>query len=203
MWPYKRGIKANSTGSFVNEYSKLADRPPVYPGDLETVKKWLRSIHPRSIQEAEQAYIDQVDDLVPVQPKIRQSKFRSSFRKVLEKSGIFHQWSITERFFRRKPRGFYDIEKDGTYWQNEDRIETCASVVISVIGLFMLISPMWILEYLGGTAGRLGIITGFITFFFITVMFLTTAKVFDALVAAAAYSAVLVVFLQIGSNSTV
>lgn len=196
--------KANSIASFVNNYSQLVNRPPVYAGDLETVKKWLKNNHPGSIHKPERAYIDQDDDLIPVQPKIRQSKFRSLFRNFLEKSGVFNQWGFMEKLFRRKPHGFYDIEKeDGTYWQNESKIETYASVVISVIGLVMLISPIWILEYVQGTAGRLGIITGFISVFFMTVIFLTTAQVFDALVAAAAYSAVLVVFLQLGPNSGV
>lgn len=196
--PQKRRVKANSPDSFVNEYAQLVDRPPVYPDDLKEVKKWLQNVHRGAIQPVERAYIDKDDDLIPVQPKIR-----SSFRNFLEKSRLFLGWGFMKEIFGRTPTGFYDVEKDDTYWQNDSRLESFASVIISVIGLIMLVGPLWILEYVVGTPGRLGIITGFITVFFIIVLLLTTARVFDALVAAAAYSAVLMVFLQLGSNSAV
>jgi preprotein translocase subunit SecD len=58
-----------------------------------------------------------------------------------------------------------------------------------------------VLEVFTGSSPKvkLGIITGFIALFFVLVAVATTARLFDALAAAAAYSAVLMVFL--GTNS--
>lgn len=168
----------------------------MYPDDLETVKKWLKISRPSSIEGVEQGYIDFDDDLIPIRPKVR-----SPFRNFLEKSNVLLKSSILKRYFGRNPSGFYDFERDGTYWQNDVRIEKFASVVIALIGLVMLVGPLWILEYVRGDADRLGIITAFITAFFIIVLLLTTARTFDALVAAAAYSAVLMVFLQLGTST--
>jgi hypothetical protein len=62
----------------------------------------------------------------------------------------------------------------------------------------MLIGPLWWLNFVTVQEKRLGIITGFIVVFFALLVVATTAKVADALAAAAAYSAVLMVFLQLG-----
>lgn len=43
----------------------------------------------------------------------------------------------------------------------------------------------------------MGIITGFIVIFYLLVVVATTAKLFESLAAVAAYSAVLMVFMQI------
>lgn len=64
----------------------------------------------------------------------------------------------------------------------------------------MLIAPLWILEAVHDPTNQLAIITGFIALFFFVVKVATNAKVFESLAAAAAYSAVLMVFLQLGNN---
>jgi preprotein translocase subunit SecD len=58
------------------------------------------------------------------------------------------------------------------------------------------VGPLWILAEVSNPMHRLGIITGFIALFFVLVKVATRARIFDALAAAAAYSAVLMVFLQ-------
>lgn len=61
----------------------------------------------------------------------------------------------------------------------------------------MLIGPIWALDKVGPNDIRLGIISGFIIVFYILVGIATTAKIFESLAAVAAYSAVLMVFMQI------
>lgn len=60
----------------------------------------------------------------------------------------------------------------------------------------MLVGPLWILSSVSGIPHRLAIITSFIGTFFLLVKIATRARILDALGAAAAYSAVLMVFLQ-------
>jgi hypothetical protein len=76
---------------------------------------------------------------------------------------------------------------------------------MAVVGLGMLIAPLWILVKIGQNEAsvKLGVITVFIVVFFLLVSIATMARVFDALAATTAYAAVLMIFLQLGgSNGT-
>jgi cell division protein FtsX len=61
----------------------------------------------------------------------------------------------------------------------------------------MLIGPVWALVYLEPIAYRLAVISIFMTLFLIVVA-LSSSRLIESLAATAAYSAVLVVFLQAG-----
>jgi hypothetical protein len=85
------------------------------------------------------------------------------------------------------------------HYSCDDRIDMYLGVTIVVLGSSMLIAPLWTLAYTEGMKQRLGVITGFIVLFLGLVSFTTIAKPFESLAAAAAYSAVLAVFLQSGN----
>jgi hypothetical protein len=74
-------------------------------------------------------------------------------------------------------------------------MEKVSTAVISVVGISMLIGPIWALAFIGPIEWRLGVISGFIVIFFV-VLAVTISRLYEALAATAAYSAVLVVFLQ-------
>ena len=80
--------------------------------------------------------------------------------------------------------------------QDDKKFETLAARVVVCLAMLMLVGPLWILAKVEGTAKRLAIITSFIGLFFVMVKFATRAKTAESLVAAAAYSAVLTVFLN-------
>ena len=73
-----------------------------------------------------------------------------------------------------------------------------------LLGLFMLIGPLWILWHISpdqtDMTGRLSVITAFLVVFALFLGFLTKARPFEVLAATAAYGAILVVFLQLGSG---
>lgn len=156
------------------------------------MKAWFENVHYGAIDTDEKDYITHKDDLIPVQPKIK-----SRFRYFLE-STLLLNTPVIKDIFDRQPDDFDVIEDGQTKWHNDKRVERFSSIVVALVGLAMLTGPLWILEYLSGSALRLGVITGFIAVFFVLVAVATTARIFDALAAAAAYSAVLMVFLQIG-----
>jgi hypothetical protein len=106
-------------------------------------------------------------------------------------------------FFSRDPPedGVVTLQNEDTIWPNDERVEKLSAGVISLVGLAMLIGPLWILAYVHHIAIRLGVISGFVVIFFVVVAVATTAQVFETLAAAAAYSAVLVVFLQFGPGT--
>lgn len=183
-------------------------RPPVRDEDIGNVKRWLAPLIPETIKdlesnplkylapidELETAFVDHHDDLIAVQPKTR-----SWFRDVLERTFILRM-PLLRRYFERVPEEYRAINTNTqTIWQNDGRIEKVSGTTIAIVGLGMLVGPLWVLEVFNQSDNkiRLGIITGFIMLFFVLVAVATTARVFDALAAAAAYSAVLMVFLQL------
>jgi hypothetical protein len=178
--------------SFINSYSQLLARPEIHNEDLTSVQNWLK-FNKDAIYEPEREFIEYEEDLIGIRPKSR-----SCFRKVLEYSFLLRMPGL-RRFFKRTPRE-YDLIKDNsgayTTWQDDRKVEGCSSTLVAVIGLGMLVGPLWILAEVSNPMHRLGIITGFIALFFVLVKVATRARIFDALAAAAAYSAVLMVFLQ-------
>ena len=123
-----------------------------------------------------------------------QPKSKSPFRSFLERSNYFRT-----TFFRRTPSDPLVIEPEN-YWTDDQRMEKFAGALISAAGLIMLVAPLWVLNFIEGSVVRLGVITAFITVFFILAALATTARVFETLAATAAYSAVLMVFVQISSG---
>jgi hypothetical protein len=176
--------------SFINSYSQLLARPESHK-DLTSVQNWLK-FNKDAIYEPEREFME-YEDLIGIHPKSR-----SCFRKVLEYSFLLRMQGL-RRFFKRTPRE-YDLIKDNsgayTTWQYDRKVEGCSSTLVAVIGLRMLVGPLWILAKASNPMHRLGIITGFIALFFVLVKVATRARIFDALAAASAYSAVLMVFLQ-------
>jgi hypothetical protein len=164
----------------------------VIPETIEDLEKApLKYLGP--IDELESAFIEHHDDLITVQPKTR-----SWFRNVLERSLIL-KFPIIRSLFERQPEEIKAINTNTqTVWQNDGRVETLSGTIVALVGLGMLLGPLWVLQVFRASPGtvRLGIITGFISLFFVLVAVATTARIFDALAAAAAYSAVLMVFLQ-------
>ncbi|KAF2790450.1 hypothetical protein K505DRAFT_340422 [Melanomma pulvis-pyrius CBS 109.77] len=184
--------------SFLNGYSQLVSRGSCKPDDVASVRRWLRIIRPTAIDIRESEYIDHDDDLVSIHPKTR-----SPGRNFLENvafGGRLNPWGIPwlkEWFSRQAPKDIISLKNEETVWPNDQRMEKVSSVLISVVGIAMLIGPIWGLAYIRRMEYRLAVISGFIVVFFV-VLAITRSRLYEALAATAAYSAVLVVFLQAG-----
>jgi hypothetical protein len=177
------------TDTFISSYSPILNRPPVRLLDIQSVRNWLFHNHPSAISAAESSFITHTDDLMAVQPKSK-----SPVRLFLERSNYFRT-----TFFKHTPLDPLVIEPEN-YWNNDQRMEQFAGMLIGAIGIMMLVAPLWVLNFVDGIVTKLGVITAFIVTFFALAALATTAKVFETLAAAAAYSAVLMVFLQLGSG---
>lgn len=74
-----------------------------------------------------------------------------------------------------------------------------------VLGLGMIIGPLWWLQHLSAVEARyqkrLEVVTGFLVLSTVMFSILTTAKPFQILVGTAAYSVVLVAFTQVAPTS--
>lgn len=69
---------------------------------------------------------------------------------------------------------------------SDKRIDRFITVVIVVVGMMMLIAPMWILQSLADQTQKLGTITAFIVVFLGLISYTSVAKPFEALAATAA-----------------
>jgi hypothetical protein len=75
-----------------------------------------------------------------------------------------------------------------------DRI---ANTAIVLGGLIMLLAPLWWLEYVSSSVVRLKIISGFVCGFAGVMTCATVNRPFEAVASVAAYTRVLLVFMQI------
>ncbi|KAL3450473.1 hypothetical protein BJX65DRAFT_305313 [Aspergillus insuetus] len=139
----------------------------------------------------ERKYIDK-DDLFTLIPKDR-----SPLRRLFKRSSRF-------RFFRlwqKKPTvsdlPLYILH---VHYSSDKRIDHFVMFTTVVIGLAMLIAPIWILAFTEPIVLKLTIITIFILLFLSLVSLGTNAKPYESLAAKAAYSAILMVFLQLGGS---
>lgn len=171
--------------------------------DIRSVEIWAKD-HPNGILDTELQYVKSGDDLVYVLPKEK-----SPLRRIYNKAE-----SLGLGWFRREPTDVIGYDPETTLLQEEERAEIVLNRVILVIGLLMLVGPLWILEFVRSSAQSLAVITCFIFLFLFLISFATAAKPFESLAAAAAqvvpelatqqktdhscrYSAVLMVFLQL------
>ncbi len=100
-----------------------------------------------------------------------------------------------------------DFEMETTVYDRDSLIDKIVTCLILLLGLAMLIGPLWWLQEMSNDQlspqVRLGVITGFLVLFTILLSNLTVARPFEVLAATAAYGAVLMVFMQLGGNPSV
>lgn len=72
------------------------------------------------------------------------------------------------------------------HYMADKKIDRFITTFIMIVGLAMLIAPLWILAFLEPLVQRLGVISAFIVLFVTLVSVTTVAKPFESLAAAAA-----------------
>lgn len=96
-----------------------------------------------------------------------------------------------------------NFESTTTIYSEERSIDKFVTCVTIALGLAMLIAPLWLLRYVYAQGPdltkRLWVITAFICAFTGVLSFVAVAKPFEVVAATAAYGAVLMVFVQIGT----
>ncbi|KAF3388127.1 hypothetical protein DPV78_012114 [Talaromyces pinophilus] len=180
--------------SFVLQYINIKARADTAEREVNSLKNWFYN-HEGAIYAKEQSYIDK-DDLFPLIPKER-----SPLRRLFETSSRFrlsHFWKREKLAGTISDLPVHCHENIQLY--SDKKIDDFVTFTTVFTGLVMLIAPIWILAYTHPVAAKLAIITAFILFFLALVSFGTNSKPFESLAATAAYSAILMVFLQLGGN---
>lgn len=91
-----------------------------------------------------------------------------------------------------------DFELDTTVYIKESAFDKTVSCVTMVLGVAMLVGPLWWLQHLStqNVEARLAVVTGLLIAFTVLLSMVTKARPFEMLAATAAYGAVLVIFMQ-------
>ena len=103
------------------------------------------------------------------------------------------------RFMQAKPVGGQSSSQY-THYASDEALGNLSTGSIIVLGLFMLLGPIWWLEYVSDSKVRLGIITGFLAFFMGLMSLATVNRPFEVVASSAAYAAVLMVFMQVDAK---
>ena len=163
-------------------HADMKAKPNVLPGQIANLKHWHANNH-NAILEEEQAYIQQDEDLTTVIPIAK-----TPLRRYLEKT----EWFRTSRWFRRRPpktllASHAPVEEEKMVFYHADaRIKALDNGLVMLMGLSMLVTPLWILYAVNATKDRLAVITVFVTAFLALLQVVTVASPAEILAATAA-----------------
>ena len=164
--------KLRSYNELVLQHSDLRKRPSVPRKDRTSLANWF-SNNPDAILPEETEFIGHARDLFAMVPKVK-----TPLRCALERSSrfrLFRLWKIPP-----------PIEDRNIHYASDQRIDMFVNTIIAMVGLIMLIVPLWVLAFVTWVVHRLAIITSFVVVFLCFVSFTTVARPFETLGAAAA-----------------
>ncbi|KAK7954530.1 hypothetical protein PG988_015224 [Apiospora saccharicola] len=171
-------------------YTQVKARPIAPKENVENIRNWIAANNHNPIHPEELGFLEARDLITLAKgPK-------SLLRRLFER----HILSSTSDLF-----GFLADHRrrdgDSTIYGQDEQIDAVVAIALFLTATVMLITPLWILAVTQSMFARLGIITCFNVLLLAVLTSATLAKPFEILAVAAGYSAVLVVFLQIGSIS--
>lgn len=172
----------------MDAFSKVRARPRAEKRQVDNVVNWL---HRGAIIEDEANFAKHRSDLISIN-----SRSRTPLGRWLEGCRKLHHWKI----FREKEVPDLHVKSASTVYSSNQKFDRLTSRTIIVLGLVMLLAPMWWLEFVSASETRLKIITGFLCVFITIMSTATVNRPFEVVAATAAYAAVLMVFMQIDSK---
>lgn len=164
--------KLRSYNELVLQHSELRRRPSVPRKDRISLANWF-SNNPDAILPEETEFINHPQDLFAMVPKAK-----TPLRRALERSSrfrLFRLWKLPGPIVDRN-----------IHYTSDQRIDMFVNAIIAIVGLIMLIVPLWVLAFVTWVVHRLAIITSFVVVFLLFVSFTTVARPFETLGAAAA-----------------
>nr|KAK5443051.1 hypothetical protein LTR18_005728 [Exophiala xenobiotica] len=170
-------------------FSDMKARTTANERQIANLENYLYHNYPGSIDLEETKFVKHHEDLIPIL-----TKGRSPLRHLVEKSRKFRSW------------GLFSISKEGgtstSRFYSGRKMDAFTNAIIIVLGLTMLLGPIWWLNSVQSADGKLGIITGFTFLFTVVLVCSSVEQPFQILGGTAAYAAVLMVFMQTTSSQT-
>ncbi|KAK9775375.1 hypothetical protein SCAR479_08051 [Seiridium cardinale] len=158
---------------------------------VNNIRTWLSNNNqPIALNEVE---FLQADDLITVAAS-RKSPVRQCFEWALVLSrGLYG-------CFLHKEDADTAAITHSTVYGKDERVDFVASISAAIASFIILVAPLWALYRLENTWETLLVITFFVAVLLLYLALATLARPFEILAAGAGYSAVLVMFLQIGTG---
>ena len=149
--------------------------------DIKNINRWHYNHGDQAIASEERNYLEQKDDLISITEKDKTPlrQFIDKFRRLR----TLRIWQQPNSDSIASPP--CDRDQDVSYYSDK-RIDTFTSLTIVLIGIAMLLTPIWILQALQAPTTKLVVITIFILAFLITLSYAMVTKPFEALGATAA-----------------
>ncbi|UNI23750.1 hypothetical protein JDV02_009550 [Purpureocillium takamizusanense] len=183
-------VMLHEYNEYILAFSQIRSWRSAQDRQVENIENWFYN-HPYAIDSKEQEFVRTGRDIVAPA-----SKPKPSVRLMMERCAPL----LHSRMFRVKPKSNQTQSGTTLYFSNT-RFDAFVTLTVIAAGLMLLLGPMWWLQFVADSVKRLGIITGFILLFTGLLASATVAKPFEVMAATAAYSAVLMVFLQIGGSA--
>ncbi|KAF2441987.1 hypothetical protein P171DRAFT_522900 [Karstenula rhodostoma CBS 690.94] len=170
---------------FIDSYAKVRARPRADERLIQNVKSWLAR---GAVAPEESSFIDHTSDLTSIHHRTQ-----PPLGRWLESFGRLHR----SRLFRAKRGNDADEKASGTTISSNSRFDFITNTSIILGGLVMLLAPLWWLEYVNDSEKKLAVMTGFICVFVGLMSTATVNRPGEVVAATAAYTAVLMVFMQV------
>ncbi|KAL8959475.1 MAG: hypothetical protein Q9193_003671 [Seirophora villosa] len=186
---------------FVLDHSQIKARPNAAKRQVSYLHNWLFNNN-GPIRPAEASFAEQ-DDLMPVV-----SREKPPLRRLIDRYDIlsrFSWWRIRKENLNPRHYNHKDnYASHTTIYSDEARMDKFVTCVTIVLGLMMLIAPLWLLQYVHAIkpdpVARLKIITWFLIGFPMIFGMVALPRPLEVLTATAAYGAFLMVFMQLQSS---
>ncbi|EHL02461.1 hypothetical protein M7I_1542 [Glarea lozoyensis 74030] len=172
-----------SYDNFINGYHKLSDRPAVTSSDMCGIKAFLED-YPNAIYDKETSFLGHKRDLITVRPVMTNS-FRFKIKYIVNcKKFLFKIRGLLCGGSGTDP----EAKCAELRWVYDNKIQEKVTALVSMLGLALLIIPLWILGVSmasSSTMNKLILITVLVVVFYLLVAMATTAKLFESFASAA------------------
>jgi hypothetical protein len=174
------------TDDLVESFTRLKDKTTASRKQIQNLHNWLDT-YPNAIDPEEQHFRDQEGDLFMLQTTAKSPLF-----------GMLYHNKVLRRLLglgKRSDR----VDHPSTAYASERGMETAISMLSLFVDLTMLFASVWWLNFVDANNVRLGIITGSVFLFTMWCWLAAGNRPFEILAAVAGYTAVLMIFRQLGS----
>lgn len=137
---------------FISAFTEIKARPEAQSHQIGNIKNWFIS-NQDAIELRERKFIDAEGDLIALVARPRSLLYRG-----------LEEVSLIRYLFRESPRGDR-VNCESTEYFSDRRLELSAAMGVLIVGLALLLGPMWVLGLVHSSLDKLVIITAFVVGF--------------------------------------
>lgn len=183
LFSLNQSTNMSSPDTLILQQSELRKYPTAPRRDVKNILNWHYNHGDSAIVADERQYLEHGADLVSLA-----AQEKTPLRRAIDNSQRLRTLPLWRQMQRSGGDGGEAAVRDQghvAYFSNR-RLDGFASGAIVVLGVAMLLTPLWVLQALEAPTAKLLVITVFVLVFLLTMSFTMAAKPFEALGATAA-----------------